>query len=263
MANKYKKSASSLSTDLFGLNFSCPIGAGPGYDTNASKYNSLSPCSFVESGPFYPCEPPNLDHLSFLKRRKAKKSALPSVKTAIARIQSHPPKSLILANIAPLPTHIECSAVTEDLLTSFTLLYDFVDMFVIDTFRKNNDGVAPLQSLEFLSETVDEILDMRLCYEKNKAIFLRITDDFPDQSLPGLLDYMMYSGIDGIIVGQDGNPLEKVVKVREITRDRYPIIACGDLDPEAADALFAQEVKLLETNRRSARRILSHLTDKK
>ena len=147
MANKYKKSASSLSTDLFGLNFSCPIGAGSGYDTNASKYNSLSPCSFVESGPFYPCEPPNLDHLSFLKRRKAKKSALPSVKTAIARIQSHPPKSLILANIAPLPTHIECSAVTEDLLTSFTLLYDFVDMFVIDTFRKTMTASLPCKAL--------------------------------------------------------------------------------------------------------------------
>ena len=139
-------------------------------------------------------------------------------------------------------------------------MYDFADLFVIDTFRKNNDGVAPLQSAEFLSESIDALIDMRFCYEHFKPILVRVNSDILQGSLAGLLDYMMYSGLDGIIAGYEEYPLDLVRRIGYFTGGRFPVIACGGIDsPEKADELLAAGATLLQVDRGMARPVLNHL----
>ena len=264
MAISEKKVAELIGIDLFGLSFTSPVGSGPDGDPLATRYNKFRPCSFVETGPLYPLATGSERPLPWYRKLFAerRKSSLTGVKTAIDNISSKPPKTLIMANIAALPMHLDCESVTSDLLSAFTYLYDFVDMFVIDTFRKNNDGVAPLQSLEFLSESIDELLDIRLCYEKQKPVFLRVTNDVSDTFLAPLLDYMMYSGLDGIVAGREGDPLPLVSRIGDITRGRYPIIACGSIDTVSLDTMQSQGVKLVQTDKANAKSIISYLTTK-
>ena len=81
--------------------------------------------------------------------------------------------------------------------------------------------------------------------------------------LAGLLDYMMYSGLDGIIAGNESYPIELVRRIGYFTGGRFPIIACGDIDsPEEADELLAAGATLLQVDRKHARGLLRHLIDK-
>ena len=248
-----KKIPESLSRELFGLHFPHPLGSAPGADPAGRKYNSFHSCSFVEIGPFTPSDETSGDYLTL---------AQTTLKQAILNIRNKPPRRLLAANIAPLTSAPDCESVTRDLLQSFTFMYDFADLFVIDTFRKNRDGVAPLQSAEFLSESLDALIDMRFCYDRYKPILIRVDNDIRQGSLAGLLDYMMYSGLDGIIAGYESNPLELVRRIGYFTGGRFPIIACGGIDtPDEADELLAAGATLLQVDRRHARGILRHLID--
>ena len=249
-----KKIPPSLGIEVFGLHFPHPVGIAPGADPNGRKYNSFRSCSFVEIGPFSPAE--DLPGTTGPYTHSA-------LKQAILNIQHKPPRVLLAANIAPLTSGPDCESVTHDLLQSFTFMYDFADLFVIDTFRKNRDGVAPLQSAEFLSESMDALIDMRFCYDRYKPILIRVDNDIRQGSLAGLLDYMMYSGLDGIIAGNEAYPLELVRRIGYFTGGRFPIVACGGIDtPEEADELLAAGATLLQVDRRRTRSILRHLIDK-
>ena len=249
-----KKIPESLGREVFGLHFPHPVGITPGADPLGKKYNFFRSCSFVEIGPLSPSEE---------LHDGTGGPASTSLKQAILNIRNHPPRTLLAANIAPLTTAPDCESVTHDLLQSFTFMYDFTDLFVVDTFRKNKDGVAPLQSAEFLSESMDALIDMRFCYDRYKPILIRVDNNIRQGSLAGLLDYMMYSGLDGIIAGYDAYPLELVRRIGYFTGGRFPIIACGSIEtPEEADELPAAGATLLQVDRKHARGILRHLIDK-
>lgn len=260
-----KKVPASLRREFFGLHFDHPVGIAPGADPCGRKYNTFRTCSFVEIGPLSPSEiAPATPFCGFSHARSRKEmQEMPSLKQAILNIQQNPPKHLLAANIAPLASRPNCEAVTRDLLQAFTFMYDFADLFIIDTFRKNKDGVAPLQSAEFLSESMDALIDMRFCYERSKPILIRVDTDIQQGSLAGLLDYMMYSGLDGIIAGNDLYPLDLVKRIGYFTGRRFPVIACGGIDtPEKADALLEAGADLLQVDRKRARKIRNHLIDK-
>ena len=249
-----KKIPESLGRSVFGLRFPHPVGITPGADPYGKKYNSFRSFSFVEIGPLSPSEE---------LRDTLGGASSTSLKEAILNIRKHPPRTLLAANIAPLTNAPDCESVTHDLLQSFTFMYDFADLFIIDTFRKNNDGVAPLQSAEFLSESMDALIDMRFCYDNYKPILIRVDNNIRQGSLAGLLDYMMYSGLDGIIAGYDAYPLELVRRIGYFTGGRFPVIACGSIEtPEEADELLAAGATLLQVDRKHARGILRHLIDK-
>ena len=258
-----KNIPASLQREAFGLRFPHPVGLAPGADPQARKYNEFRSCSFVEIGPLDLGSPAQSAERKYGFFPVSKASSGPAtLADAIRCIQERPPKRLIAANIAPVPSRTDCESVTHDLLKSFTYLYDFVDLFIVDTFRKNNDGVAPLQSAEYLSESMDAMIDMRFCYEVSKPILIRIDQDILQGSLAGLLNYMMYSGIDGIVAGYQTYPLELIRRIGYFTGGRLPIVACGGIDtPQKAEEILAAGATLIQTDRKSARNILNHLID--
>ena len=260
IAQKY---ADALSTDNFGIRFSHPVGIGPNFDPEVRKYNSYRPFSFVEVGPVYPESPTGRPPRSLIRRllMNHKTRFLPGVEDAINHISAHSPHTLIAANIAAMPSRMDGDSVAKDLLRVFTYLYDFADIFVVDTFRKNTDGIAPLQCQEYLSESVDALLEMRLCYENIKPILLRVSNDISDSALSSMLDYMMYSGIDGVIAGVSGDPLPLVRRINEFTKGRFPVVACGNFGPDKAAIMLSEGVRLFQTGTKDAKGIIKYLTE--
>lgn len=262
---KEKKLSQILGLDLFGVPFMHSVGIGPDADPQVKKYNSFPIYSFVETGPIYPVSPVEAPSYKFPISlfKSGKNEVPPGLQEAIDSIGSRPRPlfTKIMANIAALPSHTDCESLTADLLKSFTWLYDFVDLFVIDTFRKNAYGTCPLQSHEYLSESMDALLDMRLYYDQRKPILLRVAPEITDSSLESMLDYMMYSGIDGIIAGSSGNPLPLVERIEAASGGRFPIVACGTIGTSDIDPLKAKGVVLFETDRKNARNLLSYFAD--
>jgi dihydroorotate dehydrogenase len=247
-----KKIPAALKRPLFGLDFPHPLGSAPGEDPTGKKFDGFRHCAFVEIGPLAPTE--------ITPKDRTVADTDSGWKDTIRHIQRHPSHAILAFNIAPLTTHPDCESVTRDLLQTFTFLYDFADLFIIDTFRKNQDGVAPLQSAEYLSESMDALIDMRFCYDKYKPILIRVDNDIQQGGLAGLLDYMMYSGLDGIIAGHDSYPLDLVRRIGYFTGGRFPIVAAGEIyTPEQADELLAAGASLLQVEKKYRRSILNHL----
>ena len=127
------------------------------------------------------------------------------------------------------------------IIRQFSLLYDFADFFVIDINRES--GLSSLDDFSDWTELLDEVLSLRLCYERYKPILLRISPGHEEEQMRRILDFGLMSGFDGVIAPG----LAKVRFCAEYTRNRFPIIGSGAItSPEEARALLQAGASLVE-----------------
>ena len=127
------------------------------------------------------------------------------------------------------------------IIRQFSLLYDFADYFVIDINRES--GLSSLDDFSDWTELLDEVLSLRLCYERYKPILLRISPGHEEEQMRRVLDFGLMSGFDGVIAPG----LAKVRFCAEYTRNRFPIIDSGAItSPEEALALLQAGASLVE-----------------
>ena len=119
---------------------------------------------------------------------------------AVEHIKKDKPGIIIAANISKNTTSINEDA-AKDYETSFALLYDFVDMFVVNVSCPNVVGLTALQDISFLSDIVDRLLDLRRYYDNYRPILLKVSPDLSTEQLDDIIDYCLRSGIDGIVAG--------------------------------------------------------------
>ena len=181
---------------------------------------------------------------------------------------------IVAGNIAPNSTsHGE--QVAEDYATAFSLLYDYVDMFVINISCPNVEGLTSLQDVSSLSDIMDNLLNMRTGFDTYKPILLKLSPDLAHSQIDELIEYSLVSGIDGIVAGnttrtRDGLSLPKE-KIEEIGRGgmsgaplysknlemvryiygktggRLPIIGAGGImSPEQAQDMLDAGASLIE-----------------
>lgn len=218
--------------ELFGLKFHGRIALEEGYDVFCDKFNELNPRSaFIEIGPVTP-EKQNIsvNKKGFFKRTVYGPFASKGVKYAIDHLTASHHKRLIAANISYSIEHNAVEDITKDVTTCYTYLYDFVDMFVLDTFRASYTVGNALQDVDILSEVVEEILQLRRYYEVNKPILLRINSSICDESLNEIIDFARISGIDGLILKCNSFRPEFIKQVSGITQGRLPFFVSGDID---------------------------------
>lgn len=195
----HKNRSFGIDREVFGLHFYNPLGLGAGLDRKGEMSATLEDLgfSFVEIGP--------LD--------------AESTRTAIANIQKQPYEDIVAA------------CIDADIITSFSLIYDFCDFFVID-FPDTLDEQA-----------VDQVLNVRLTYDEYKPIVMRLPESMTEAELHKTLDNCMYSGIDGVQV----RSLEHVKAVYEYTKGRLPIIANSHIKtPSEALELLNSGASLIE-----------------
>lgn len=279
----YRRRSSLLPKEVFGLEFPNPVGLAAGLDKNGERYNELSwfGFSFIEIGSLTPeAQDGNpRPRLFRLPRDRALVNRMginnKGVRSAIGHLTADPPQTIIAASIAKNTSSHSDEEIQKDYETSFSLLYDFVDLFTINLSCPNVEGLQNLQDVSFLSDILDPLLALRLCYDTCKPVLVKISPDLPFSQVDEILQYCMMSGIDGIVAGnttrsREGlrTPPDKVERlgdgglsgaplypgtlalvkhIHAYTKGRLPIVACGGImTPVQAQEMLDAGASLIE-----------------
>ena len=205
----FKRSYPSLEREVFGLRFPNPVGLAGGLDKNAECYNELSDFGFgfVEIGSLTPqAQDGNPKPRLF---RLPKDQALinrmginnKGILSAIRNLKERRPEVLVAANIAKNTTSETTAQIARDYDYAFSMLYDFVDFFVVNVSCPNVEGLTHLQDISYLSDIMDGILDKRMNMDVYKPVLIKVSPDITHAQADEILDYAMRYGVDGIIAG--------------------------------------------------------------
>lgn len=204
----YKKDYPSLEKEVFGIKFPNPVGLAGGLDKNGEFYNDMADFGFgfVEIGSLTP-QPQDGNPKPRCFRVPQDKAIInrfginnKGVKNAVEHLKKVRPEVIVAANISKNTTSINEDA-AKDYESAFALLYDFVDMFVVNVSCPNVVGLTSLQDISFLSEIIDKLLNLRMYYDEYRPILLKVSPDLARQQLDDIIDYSLRSGIDGLVAG--------------------------------------------------------------
>ncbi len=204
----YRKDYPKLEREVFGIRFPNPVGLAGGLDKNGEYYNDMANFGFgfVEIGSLTPL-PQDGNARPRCFRVPGDKAIInrfginnKGVKNAVEHLKRVRPEVIVAANISKNTSSINEDA-ARDYEKGFGLLYDFVDMFVVNISCPNVVGLTALQDITFLSEIVDKLLELRMYYDVYKPILLKVSPDLSHQQLDEIIEYCLSSGIDGIVAG--------------------------------------------------------------
>ena len=194
----YRRPAVGLEKQLMGLTFIHPIGVAAGTDKRgefSDAIYSFHP-AFLEIGP------------------------LRDVRFAIKNLQNRKTDIIIFGNLST----------STDLVSAFTLIYDFVDAIVLNVSHGSS-----------VSRVIDHLLELRRYNDTYKPIIFKLFADLNQDEADEVAAYMLGSGIDGIMV-----QAEFVERYREKTQGLLPIIAVGEISaPERASQILASGADLI------------------
>lgn len=205
----YRRSYPALEREVFGLRFSNPVGLAGGLDKNGECYNELSDFGFgfVEIGSLTPKaqEGNPRPRLFRLPKDRAIINRMginnKGVLQAIRNLKERRPDVLVAANIAKNTTSENPEEVARDYDYAFSMLYDFVDFFVVNVSCPNVEGLTHLQDISYLSDIMDGILDKRMNMDVYKPVLIKISPDISHAQADEIVDYALRYGVDGIIAG--------------------------------------------------------------
>ena len=278
----YSPNSKGLEREVFGLKFKNPVGIAGGLDKNGEYYNDLANFgfSFIEIGSLTP-KPQDGNPKPRCFRLVKDKAIInrmginnKGVKYAVNTLKNRQRKVIVAANLsknATTPNEIAY----KDLEKSFSILYDFVDMFVINVSCPNVKNITALQNITNLSEIIDSLNQIRTFNDESRPILLKISPDLTIEQLDEILELAMISGIDGIVAtnttttrtglttsqqtidkigngGMSGAPLyakslEYVRHIHQKTEGLLPIIAVGGImTPEQASEMLDAGASLIE-----------------
>ena len=204
----YKREIPGPSFELSGVTIPNPIGLKYGGDPYGYQFYRFKNCmyGFLSVGPLLPT-PGDL-------------------KILIENLSSHKHDAAINAILSHGTASRGEDSITEDYNFGLSMLYDFADMFTVDTTATYADSSKPLQDLSLLQEVLNDMLQLRLCYEEYKPIIVKVRPQIPENILDELLHYMRMYGVDAICVGEGPESVATVKSIFVKTQGRLPIIGC-------------------------------------
>lgn len=218
----YHRESPKLEREVFGIRFPNPVGLAGGLDKNGEFYNDMANFGFgfVEIGSLTP-KPQDGNPKPRCFRVPGDKALInrfginnKGVLNALEHLKKEKPEVIVAANISKNTSSINEDA-AKDYERSFGLLYDFVDMFVINISCPNVVGLTALQDISFLSEIVDRLLDLRMYYDQYRPILLKVSPDLSHEQLDEIIDYSLRSGIDGIVAGNTTRSREGLTSISD------------------------------------------------
>lgn len=229
----YHRDTPNLEKEVFGIKFPNPVGLAGGLDKNGEFYNDMANFGFgfVEIGSLTP-KPQDGNPKPRCFRLPGDKAIInrfginnKGVKNAVEHLKKVRPQVIVAANISKNTSSINEDA-AKDYETSFALLYDFVDMFVINVSCPNVVGLTALQDISFLSDIVDRLLDLRMYYDEYRPILLKVSPDLSHEQIDEIVEYCLRSGIDGIVAGNTTRSREGITS---ISQEKIEAIGNGGL----------------------------------
>ena len=215
---RFRREYPALVRELFGIRFRHPIGLAPVLERQEELLDVCDSFGFSFTG-VIPGETP--------------------LQLVAERLQAR--KSPIVAAIELRADGDSEEEAKRRMIRQFSLLYDFADYFVIDINRES--GLSSLDDFSDWTELLDELLSLRLCYERYKPILLRIAPGHDEEQMRRILDFVLMSAFDGVVAPG----LAKVRFCVEYTRNRLPVIGSGAITaPDEALALLQAGASLVE-----------------
>ncbi len=196
-----------LDVELIGLKFANPVGIYLPADTPLKSNRRYWKAAF------YTLEPPKDDVLNW-----------------ITNLQKIKQNTLLAVNL------------NQDFIRSFSLVYDFADLIIIDPDNKN--GISS-PDIADTAQLLDELMNLRLCYEYYRPVFLRLSQGDSPEDIHPLVSCARLAGLDGFVVPSAA----KLRLVQEECQSRIPLIAESDT-PEDALACWQAGAQLIETRMR-------------
>ncbi len=246
----YKREIPGPSVDLSGVIIPNPVGLVSGYDHNAKLYHLSANCmyGFIGIGPV--------------------EADATILKNVISSLQAHPTDAKINAVLSHKPTSHGEDSIIEDYNFAFSMLYDFCDLFTIDTSISYSDASTPLRDIALLKDVLNSMLQLRMCYQTYRPIIVKVRPEIPESSLDELLDFSRLSGIDAICVSFGPSTAATVKKIYDKTLGRYPIVGCVDVLrkedcaalKKAGATLIAGGLSFMHYGPGNTKRIIKYLT---
>lgn len=207
----YKRHIPGPAVELSGVIIPNPVGLVSGYDHNAKFYHLSANCmyGFISIGPV--------------------EADTATLKNIIASLRAHSTDAKINAVLSHRSTSHGEDAIIEDYNFAFSMLYDFCDMFTIDTSISYSDASTPLRDIALLKDVLNSMLQLRMCYQTYRPIIVKVRPEIPEASLDDLLDFARLSGIDAICVSFGPACAATIKTIKEKTQGRYPIVGCVDV----------------------------------
>lgn len=278
----YQRKTPDLSREVFGINFPNPIGLAGGLDKNGEFYNQMGDFGFgfVEIGSLTPLPQDGnpsprcfrvIPDRAIINRFGINNNG---VKYAIEHLKKDKPRVIVAGNISKNSKSINDDA-AKDYEKAFSLLYDFVDMIIVNISCPNVVGLTDLQDISYLSDIFDRLLELRVYYDEYKPLLVKLSPDIPKEQIDEIVNYALRSGIDGIVAGNttrsregltlsteeiekigngglSGAPvykknLELVRYISQKSEGRLPIIGVGGImSPEQAKEYLDAGASLVE-----------------
>ena len=257
---------SRLEKSLFGIKFKNPVGLAAGFDKNAQLYEELTSFGFgfIEIGTVTP--KPQSGNPKKRLFRLVEDSAIINrmgfnnvgVEEVIENLKKNK-RTLIGGNIGKNKITPNYLAI-DDYVTSFNMLFDFVDYFVVNVSSPNTPNLRDLQEKEPLTKLINSLISINRNKTKPKPILLKIAPDLNNNQLLDIISIVKDTGLDGIIAtnttinrdnlksvnknelgGLSGKPLTsrstEVIKfISKNSNKTIPIIGVGGINT-VADAL--------------------------
>lgn len=257
---------SRLEKSLFGIKFKNPVGLAAGFDKNAQLFEELTSFGFgfIEIGTVTP--KPQSGNPKKRLFRLVEDSAIINrmgfnnvgVEEVIENLKKNK-STLIGGNIGKNKITPNYLAI-DDYVTSFNMLFDFVDYFVVNVSSPNTPNLRDLQEKEPLTKLINSLISINRNKTKPKPILLKIAPDLNNNQLLDIISIVKDTGLDGIIAtnttinrdnlksvnknelgGLSGKPLTsrstEVIKfISKNSNKTIPIIGVGGINT-VADAL--------------------------
>ena len=247
-----------LKSNVFGLNFSNPVGIAAGFDKNAEVAQNLINLGFgfSEVGTVTPYPQPGnpkprifrlKDDEAIINRLGFNSVGFDQVKSRLGKIND----TIIGVNIG---ANKDSKDFSEDYIKGIKFFSTLASYITINISSPNTPGLRNLEILENLDVLLDKInnLDKEDLFIKT-PILLKISPDLNSDNLKYLCERVLSSKIDGLIVsnttiardsiadnidqsgGLSGKPLfksstQQLRRVFKYTNGRIPLIGVGGID---------------------------------
>ena len=213
-AKRYTVDDDRLKTQVFGLDFSNPVGLAAGFDKNAQWYPKLATLGFshVEvgtiTGQAQPGNPkPRLFRLpqdtAIINRMGFNNDGADQAAKRLSTTRKYRADDILGVNIGKTKV-VSLQSATADYLYSFERLFAYADYFTVNVSSPNTPGLRALQNREPLIELLTALQkrNQRLSQDhetQSKPILLKIAPDVTEEQLEDIISILNEIQLDGII----------------------------------------------------------------
>lgn len=207
LSNNFQYKGNDLSTRMFGLDFTNPIGLGAGFDKNAEHLEVLELLGFgfVEIGTVTPKAQagnptPRLFRLpsqkALINRMGFNNDGVEVISKRLKQRKEKTNSTLIIGGNIGKNKITENSEAWKDYCINFKGLEEVVDYFVVNVSSPNTPGLRELQEKESLRKIFSELQNLN---KNNKPILLKIAPDLETSALDDIIALTQEVKMDGLV----------------------------------------------------------------